>query len=91
MYFIKNLFIFLFGSFIYPKLYPCKICKEQIESKFGHELDWQRLDEGKGSRVAFYLNDVSVFNEEDWYKMIEFMTGNMIKFEKAMKVFCLKH
>lgn len=59
--------------------------KDQIELKFGNELDWQRLDDGKGSRVAFYLNDVSVFNEEDWDKMIEFMTGNMIKFEKAMK------
>lgn len=59
--------------------------KEQIESKFGNQLDWQRLDDGKGSRVAFYLNDVSVFNEEDWDKMIEFMTGNMIKFEKAIK------
>lgn len=59
--------------------------KEQIESKFGHELDWQRLNDGKGSRIAFYLKDVSVFNEEDWDKIIEFMTSNMIKLEKAMK------
>lgn len=59
--------------------------KEQIESVFGHNLDWQRLDDGKGSRIAYYLYDVSVFNEEDWKKMIEFMTNNIIKLEKAMK------
>ena len=59
--------------------------KEQIELKFGHELDWQRLDAGKGSRIAFYLNDVSVFNEVDRDKMIEFMVANMLKLEKVMK------
>ena len=59
--------------------------KEKIESSFGGPLDWQRLDEGKGSRIAHWLKDVSVFNEEDWDKMISFMTTNMIKFEKAMK------
>jgi hypothetical protein len=59
--------------------------KEQIESKFENKLDWQRLDDGKGSRVAFYLNDVSVVNEEEWDKMVDFMVKNMIKFEKAMK------
>jgi len=48
-------------------------------------IDWQRLVDGKGSRVAFCLKDVSVFNEEDWDKMIDFMTSNIIKFEKAVK------
>ena len=67
---------------IFDKIHSCK---EQIGSKFGYELDWQRLDDGKGSRIAYYLRDVSVFNEEDWDKMIEFMTGNMVNFEKSIK------
>ena len=67
---------------IFNKIYSHK---EQIESKFGYELDWQRLDDGKGSRVAYYLKDVNVFNEEDWDKMIHFMTSNMIKHESVMK------
>ena len=67
---------------IFDKIYSHN---EQIESNFGNELDWQRLDDGKGCRVAYYLNGVSVFNEEDWDKMIEFLTSNMIKFEMAVK------
>jgi hypothetical protein len=59
--------------------------KYKIESSFGNELEWQRLNDGKGSRIAYYLNDVSVFNEEDWDRMIQFMTVNMVKLDKAMK------
>lgn len=59
--------------------------KEQIESLFGNSLDWQRLDNGKGSRIAYYLRDVNVFNEDDWDRMIDFMIPNMILFKKAMK------
>jgi hypothetical protein len=59
--------------------------KEQIEESLGDKLDWQRMDEGKGSRIAYFLRDVSVFNEDDWPKMTEFMISNMIKFEKTMK------
>lgn len=59
--------------------------KDKIEESFGDQLDWQRLNEGKGSRIAYWLKDVSVFNEEDWDKMISFMTTNMIKFEKSIK------
>lgn len=58
--------------------------KDQIEESFGDELDWQRLDEGKGSRIAYKLEDVNIFNEEDWNEMIDFMTTNMIKLEKSM-------
>jgi predicted nucleic acid-binding protein len=59
--------------------------KEKIETSFGDQLDWQRLDDGKGSRIAYWLKDVSVFNEEDWPQMINFLTSNMIKFEKSIK------
>ena len=58
--------------------------KDRTESDFGDALDWQRLDEGKGSRIAYWLKEVSVFNEEDWPQMIEFMMSSMIKFERAL-------
>jgi len=67
---------------IFDNLY---LHKETIEANFGNDLDWQRLDKGKGSRVAYYLRDVSVFNEDDWGNMIEFMTKNMIKLQSALK------
>lgn len=59
--------------------------KETIEKQFGDQLEWQRLDESKGSRIAYRKKDVSVFNEEDWPTMIEFLTVNMIKFEQSLK------
>lgn len=59
--------------------------KEKIESSFGDQLDWQRRDGGKASKIAYWLRDVSVFNGEDWPEMIEFLTSNMIKFESSMK------
>jgi hypothetical protein len=59
--------------------------KETIEKLFGDQLEWQRLDEGKGSRIAYRKKEVSVFNEEDWPTMIDFMTVNMIKFEESLK------
>ncbi|NLD16772.1 MAG: DUF4268 domain-containing protein [Tissierellia bacterium] len=59
--------------------------KEKIESSFGDQLDWQRRDDGKGSRIAYWLKDVNVFNEEDWPEMIDFLTSNMIKLEIAIK------
>ena len=58
--------------------------KEKIESSFGDQLDWQRRDNGKGSRIAYWLRDVNVFNEEDWSEMIEFLTSNMVKFESSI-------
>ncbi|AOV07373.1 DUF4268 domain-containing protein [Sporosarcina ureilytica] len=59
--------------------------KNEIEEKFGEQLDWQRLDEGKGSRVAYSLTDVNVYNREDWEKIIKFLTSSMIKFEQSIK------
>ena len=59
--------------------------KEKLESSFGDKFDWQRRDDGKASRIAYWLRDVNVFNEEDWPQMIDFLTSNMIKFEKTMK------
>lgn len=59
--------------------------KDKIESSFGDQLGWQRRDDGKASRIAYWLRDVNIFNEEDWPEMINFLTSNMIKFEKSMK------
>lgn len=60
---------------IFDKIYSYK---DKIEKLFGNQLDWQRLDNGKGSRIAYYIKDVNVFNDDDWPKMIDFMTINMI-------------
>lgn len=59
--------------------------KENIENSFGDELKWERSDSSKYSRISYYLKDVSVFNTDDWGKIINFMSSNIIKFDKSVK------
>lgn len=59
--------------------------KTEIENKFGAELYWERLDDKKMSRISYRMENVSIFNREDWDDMITFLTESMIKFEKAFK------
>jgi len=59
--------------------------KEQIEQDFGNELIWERLDSKKSCRIKYEIQDVSIYEKDDWDKMMEFMIANMIKMEKALK------
>ena len=59
--------------------------KEDIEAKFGDKLEWERLEKYRTSKIVYYLPNVSIFNEDDWDKMIGFQTDNMIKFEAALR------
>jgi hypothetical protein len=59
--------------------------KDKIEKEFGEPLTWQRLDDKVTARIKFELNNVSIFNEDDWDKMIDFMIDVVPRFEKAFK------
>ena len=56
-----------------------------IETDFGEQLFWQRLDNKKSSRISYRLNDVNYFNQDEWDKIIAFLCDAMIKFVKAIK------
>ena len=59
--------------------------KDEIENSFGDKLCWERLDNKKMSRISYKLEEVSVYDKEDWNKMMDFMEINMIKFEKTLR------
>ena len=59
--------------------------KEVIEKSFGSTLIWERLDEKKMSRVKFQLDNVSIFDKEDWENMTEFLAVYFPKFEVSFK------
>lgn len=59
--------------------------KNKIETEFGEPLTWERLDNNITARVKFELNNVSIFNEQDWSKMIAFMVDAVPRFERAFK------
>ena len=59
--------------------------KTEIESNFGHSLNWERSDDTISSRIGFYLEGVNIFNQDDWEQMLEFITTNIIKFEAVLR------
>lgn len=67
---------------IFDKLYSQK---EKIEFEFGGSLEWEKMEDKRMSRVKYELKNVSLFNEEDWEKMINFMCTFVPKFELAFK------
>jgi len=46
--------------------------KTEIESKVGVELQWNRGDDIKSSKVFIRLDNVSIGNENDWPQMAKF-------------------
>ena len=69
------------NKFIFDKLFEQK---DSIEAKTG-ELIWERLNNKKASRIKMELSDVSLYEKQDWDKMMDFMIENMLKFEAAFK------
>ena len=59
--------------------------KRKIERAFGHPLVWERMESKVTSRIKHQLENVSVFNEEDWPKMIDFLINSAIRMHKAFK------
>ena len=46
--------------------------KDEIESKLGTKLQWNRGDDIKSSKVFIQLDGVSIENEDDWPQMAQF-------------------
>ncbi len=59
--------------------------KTEIETKFGHQLNWERSDDTISSRIGYYLEGVNIFNLDDWERMLDFITTNIIKFEVVLR------
>lgn len=67
---------------IFDKLY---LQKDRIEKALEKTIEWERLDDQKVCRIKSQINDVDIFNKEDWSKMIEFLISEMIKFEQVFR------
>ena len=57
--------------------------KKGIESSFGSELNWEELKDKKMSKIIAQLNEVNLFEKEDWDKMSNFLINNLPSFELA--------
>ncbi len=56
--------------------------RKKIEEQFGAELQWQRLDAKKASRIS-YSHPFDGFNEENWPARIDWLCKHIVKLEEA--------
>lgn len=54
--------------------------QNQIEEALGSELQWERLDERKGSRIARRIQGIDPFDPKNEQKLLDFYWTEMIKF-----------
>lgn len=66
---------------IFDDLYAMK---DEIDKDFGAQLDWDRLEGRNGCRISHNLDDVSMYEEADWDRMIEFLGENIVKLHRAL-------
>lgn len=59
--------------------------KDKIENDFGHELEWLPRPKIKSSQIDYRITDVSLQNREDWETMLDFLSENMVKLERALR------
>jgi hypothetical protein len=58
--------------------------KDQIESKFGAPLGWERLDEKRACRIKAETPG-NIFDKEQWESMLDYMVQSMLKLEDAFR------
>ena len=58
--------------------------KASIETAFGDELTWERLDDKQASRIKSEMPG-TIYDFDKWPALIEFMTDAMAKMENAFK------
>ena len=68
----------------------CFKTKKNIEDSFGGSLSWEELPDNKASRVRAIIEDVNLYNNEDWSQMSKFLVENLPKFERAFIPFVEK-
>lgn len=67
---------------IFDRLYESKV---QVEQIFGAELDWQRLDEKRTSKIRYLLPGLGLQDEEKWPQLQDIMIEAMIRLNKALQ------
>ena len=69
------------GKFIFDQLF---LQKDEIEKQTGL-LIWERLEGKMAGRIKQELTNVSLYEKDDWNKMMDFMTESMLKIEMAFR------
>ncbi|MTI70052.1 MAG: DUF4268 domain-containing protein [Firmicutes bacterium] len=66
---------------IFDSLYKSK---DKIESEFGDDLSWERLENNRASKIVCKI-DKNGFDKEDWDEVSDIMIDKMIRFSNSLK------
>jgi Domain of unknown function (DUF4268) len=69
------------NEFIFDQLYGRKA---SIETAFGGELTWERLDDKRACRIKSETPG-TIYDSDQWPALIKFITDAMVRLEKAFK------
>ena len=61
--------------------------RKQIESVFGHELEWQDLPESRSCRIRYVIPGGYRSPETDWPEIQQKLVASMIALDKAFRPF----
>lgn len=64
--------------------------QKELEAKFGEDLTWERMDDKVSCRIKYQLNEVNVFEKDDWPTMIDFLVKSVSSMETVFKPFTKK-
>ncbi len=67
---------------IYQALY---LQKDKLESEYGKRLKWDEYENKTTSKISISMDGVSLANQEDWPKMIDFIAENISSLVKVFK------
>lgn len=59
--------------------------KDEIESKMGLKLDWQRLDEKKASRILYRIPGLNFDDHSNYDELMNEMIDKAVLFGKVFK------
>ena len=59
--------------------------KKEIEKEYGGELNWERLDDRRASRITLRFSNVGLHDQERWEDLQDKMIDAMIRIEKSFR------
>lgn len=77
--------LYLGGEEAKPRFAQLLTQRKQIEEQLGFELEWMELPEAKASRLAVFLDEASIEDEDRWDEYLDWVIARLIKMDQVLR------